>query len=279
MKALLVAPVFDKVTGYSYEWSRLARRLLEDAGYDVVDIGGGEVGRAKVEDAARDADIVCFFDHGDEDKLFGSPSEAVLDLDNVGILSGREAYTMACLSARKLGVEAWRRGAKAYWGYEKSFTFTTDALEEFKEFAVSGLRYRLSGRSWSEALRMARELGRSLAEKLADDGRIIASSCMSHNTDALRCFDGEEPTARCFLRRLALRIFGRVGWFITRLRGIGILGFGIGYGIALHDYAHALWEVGGYREVLSLQGGYIGFALILLFFILEFIDFIRMARR
>jgi len=31
----------------------------------------------------------------------------------------------------------------------------------------------------------------------------------------------------------------------------------IGYGIALHDFAHQVWELKG--TVLSLEGGYIGF--------------------
>jgi len=279
MKALIVAPVFDEATRHSYDWSRLAKTMLEEEGYLVHDLSGRGVGRREVEEAVGDTDIVCFFDHGDEDRLFGDRSEPVLDLGNVDLLSGREVYTMACLSARRLGVEAWRRGAKAYWGYEDSFIFTTDAVEEFREFAVSGLRYRLQGKSWSEALELARKLGRSLADKLADEGKIIASSCMHHDADALRCYDGGEPPARCLLRRIALKIFGRVGWLVSRLRGVCILGFGVGYGIALHDYAHALWQVGGYREILSFQGGYLGFALMLIFFILEFIDFLRMARR
>jgi len=275
MKALLVAPVFDEVTKYSYEWSREARRLLEAKGYGVQDLGGREVRRSEVENGLKNADIICFFDHGTEDALFGSPSEPVVDSERAGLLSGREVYTMACLSASRLGVEAWKAKARAYWGYEKSFTFTTDALKDFQEFAVCGLRYRLEGKSWSEALKLAKELGKSLAEGLASEGKFIASSCMYYDADALRCYDGEEPSTKCLFRRLALRLFGRRGWYFSRLRGLGILGFGIGYGIALHDYAHTLWQVGGYGELLAPQGGYLGFTLMLLSFLAEFLDFFR----
>lgn len=38
--------------------------------------------------------------------------------------------------------------------------------------------------------------------------------------------------------------------------------FWIGFGIILHDFAHALWQAGGVKEVLSFQGGYIGLGLI-----------------
>jgi len=42
-----------------------------------------------------------------------------------------------------------------------------------------------------------------------------------------------------------------------------------GLGILLHDYCHALWEVGGYGELLSPQGGYVGLILILIGLVLS----------
>jgi len=51
--------------------------------------------------------------------------------------------------------------------------------------------------------------------------------------------------------------------------------FFVGFGIALHDFAHSLWVIGGYREILSLQGGYIGFGLMAIGFILLSYDQIR----
>ncbi|MCD6466233.1 hypothetical protein J7L27_07715 [Candidatus Bathyarchaeota archaeon] len=37
----------------------------------------------------------------------------------------------------------------------------------------------------------------------------------------------------------------------------------------VHDYAHALWQVGGYREILAPQGGWIGLALLLAGWVLQ----------
>ena len=57
-----------------------------------------------------------------------------------------------------------------------------------------------------------------------------------------------------------------LGKYKTKL--IATLLFGTGFGIALHDYCHTLWEIGKYKEILSFQGGYIGFVLIILAWII-----------
>ena len=44
----------------------------------------------------------------------------------------------------------------------------------------------------------------------------------------------------------------------------------IGYGIALHDFAHQVWELKG--TVISLEGGYIGFIIMLIGLIILLIN-------
>jgi len=51
---------------------------------------------------------------------------------------------------------------------------------------------------------------------------------------------------------------------------ISVALFFFGLGILLHDYFHVLWEVGGYREILSPQGGYIGAIILIIGFILVY---------
>ena len=278
MKALLVAPVFDEVTKYSYEWSREAKKLLEKKGYKVVDLSNREISRTEVEKALKDVDLFTFWNHGSESALWGSQKEPVVDINNVNMLSGKEVYTMACLSAKHLGVEAWKRKCKVYWGYYEPFAFTTDSIEEFKEFAIFGLKLRLEGKPWKECLQKTKELGYELADKFAQEGKYIAAVCMRNNTVYLRCYNAEPPSTKCRLRAFALRIFGKLGWYFTKLRAIALLLFGIGFGISLHDFCHALWEIGGYKEILSPQGGYIGFTLMLFAFIMEFVDFFKVLR-
>jgi len=273
LKATLIAPVFDDITPYSYEWSREICKKLVEKGYEVADLSGDRISRNEVEVHLPDTDIFVFYDHGSENALWGSRDESVINLNNCKMLAEKECYTMACLSAKRLGVEIWRNKAKYFWGYYEVFSFTTDALEEFKEFANKGLLLRLEGKPIDECLRLTKALGYELSRKLSSAGKYIASVCMKRNADALRCYNAETPTTRCMFRALALKVFGRKGWFISRLRGLTTLIFGIGFGISLHDFAHQVYQLKG--TVLSMEGGYIGFALVLLAFIIEFKDFLR----
>ena len=218
MKALVTAPVFDDVTPHSYRWSREAKSLLESA-YEVVDLSGGIVSRKDVEEILPDVDLFAFYDHGSEDALFGSQYLAVVDLANVQLLTGKDCYTMACSSAKILGVQAHKIKARSYWGYYDPFSFTTDALDEFQEFANCGLKFRLQGLSWSDCLKKAKELGYRLAEELSRAGKYVASVLMRQDTDILRCYDGETPPAEpCRVSRLIVKLFGY--GTLTRLRRV-----------------------------------------------------------
>jgi len=44
--------------------------------------------------------------------------------------------------------------------------------------------------------------------------------------------------------------------------------FFVGFGVALHDYLHTMYVLGGYGELISLQGGYIGFIVMFITFLL-----------
>jgi hypothetical protein len=215
-EAVLVAPKFDSATEYSYGWSREAKALLEQKSYEVIDYSGRTVGRAEVENALRQNPGVLYvhFDHGSDSAHWGSQTEAVVDLNNVKLLSGREVYCMNCLSAKKLGVEAYKNGALAYWGYVETFTFSTEAVEEFGEFAVSGLKFRLQGETWTESLQHAKDLAKALGQKLVEAGKYIASVILQGDADALVCYTPDNPPeSKCIFRKTAIRIFGpKTGW-------------------------------------------------------------------
>jgi hypothetical protein len=231
--AILVAPKFDSATEYSYDWSCKAKDMLEEKGYKIIDIGGRRVSRIEVTEALKENSVAIYihYNHGSEDAHWGSENEAVVDLENVGLLSGRETYCMNCLSAKKLGVEAWKGKATGYWGYSEVFTFTTEALDEFGEFANSGLKFRLEGKSWKECLQLAKDLAESLAQKLVAAGKYIASVILQGDADALRCYTEDmPPPSDCAFRRLAIRLFGpKIGWklpspmkLVSKLRSVDL---------------------------------------------------------
>jgi len=188
-------------------------------------------------------------------------------LKNVELLRNRECYNTNCSSAKNLGVEAWKRGA-VYWGYKDIVYFTTDALEEFQEAFNYGIKRRVDGLSWEECLEKAKKRMTELADKLVEAGKALAASCMRHNRDILVCYDAHPPEPVCRLRALAVKLLGRAGWRVSRGFALSMALFFMGFGVALHDFTHALWEVGGYPEILSWQGGYVGYTLMLIGFIL-----------
>jgi len=45
---------------------------------------------------------------------------------------------------------------------------------------------------------------------------------------------------------------------------------GLGLGVLIHDYLHDMYVIGGYKEILSLQGGYFGIVIFLIGWIIMF---------
>ncbi|MEM1540701.1 MAG: hypothetical protein QXJ07_04890 [Candidatus Bathyarchaeia archaeon] len=214
--AVLVAPSFDDASRYSYEWSREIRQKLEEKGFNVIDISGREVSRKEVEEALKQNPnaLFVFYNHGSRDCLWGSRTEKVVNLGNVKLLSNREVYTLACLSAEKLGVEAYKNNCLAYWGYIREFAFSTEAIEYFKMFANYGLILRLEGKSWDECLKLAKELAKKLASKLAEEGKYFSAVLMSEDAEALVCYNAEMPKTKCPFRKVAVKLLGKKGWHL-----------------------------------------------------------------
>ena len=193
--AIIVAPRFDEATSYTFEWSREIKSLFEHSGYAVIDISGRPVSRSEVEEILKrnPNSLYIHYGHGNEDCHYGSANEKIVDLKNVNILSNHEVYCVNCLSAKKLGVEAYKNGAIAYWGYIENFVFTTDALDEFRMFANAGLKFWLEGNEWEKCLKLTKELANELYQKLIESGKYIAAVFLRLDADALRCYTANNP--------------------------------------------------------------------------------------
>jgi len=194
LKAILVRPRFDEVTPYTFAFAAEVLQWCREAGIDTIELAEGEAIRARVEEElAKGIDLFIHYDHGNETALIGQDEKAVIDLSNCDLLAMKETYTLACLSAKSLGVEVWRKEGK-YWGYVEVVSFTTDALPEFQEAFNCGFHYRfIEGDTHQNALSRAKEMFSNLALQLVEDGKTFAAVCMRQNRDSLRYYNAQKP--------------------------------------------------------------------------------------
>jgi len=216
LKVILIRPRFDSATHHTFAFAGEILEWCKAAGIEVVELTESEVVRENVEGQLRKgADVFIFYDHGDEDALIGQDEKPVIDLKNCHFLKEKETYTLACLSAKKLGVEVWRRGGK-YWGYTEVVGFTTDALKEFQKAFNCGFMYMfIDGASHEAALDKARETFDQLSMQLVSQGKIMAAIIMRRNKEILVSYNAhgpeEESPAGCLLAIL------KFPWTLLRL--------------------------------------------------------------
>jgi len=213
VNGLVIRPKFDEVTEHSYRWGDDPVNLLKQVNAEVKDLGGRPISKAEVKEAIiqDDPEIVVHYDHGEEDGWLGSPTETVMTSKEADLLSGRFVYTMNCLSAKKLGVEAWKKKCKVYVGYTQVFAFTEDEQHLFREAAVYGLRvYLIDGVGETE---IKHKMIQKYDEMINSAKNVWSQIWLTHDRDALVVYNGEAPTSDCPFRRLAIKLFGaRLGW-------------------------------------------------------------------
>lgn len=273
---IVCAPLFDEVTEYCFEESRDLIEYAEKKGVKIYDQPDEQAVRENLEKAIHDHPeaLIYHTDHGSPDKAWGDDDRPVLDLKNVKILAGKDAYMNNCSSAQELGKKAYQEGCLAYWGNTDVVSFTTDAWEDFKESFLHGLKLRIRGYIWKECLEKTREKMTQLVDKLLAEGKVLAAACMRSNRDSLVCYTPDmPPQSDCPARRLAIRMVGpKIGWKLSRTFPFSVAFFALGMfmlGVLGHDFAHQVWELKG--TVFSVEGGYAGLIGATMFFILSFI--------
>lgn len=266
----MIRPVFDEITEITFNEAEDVLQCFRENNIPFIDLSKDAV-REQIEQFLLDDPRinVIHYDHGGKDCWIGVDEKKCVDCENVNLLAGRVCYTNNCSSAKRLGVEAWKRGA-IYWGYKNVYVFTTDALEEFKTFGNSGIKAHIKGCTWLESLNHTQVVvANELIDKLLAEGKVLAASCIHSNRDNLVCYTPDNPPGpedtSCLLRKLALKLFGwPMGWMLPRsfTYGLGFFSSGLfGLGVLGHDFAHQVWQLKG--TVLSVEGGYIGLALAL----------------
>jgi len=219
--ALVLRPILDgdEVSQVSYRWAQDAVDQAHNAGFHIEDLGGRELSKTEVHQAIDRVNpgLLVHYDHGQEDGWIGNRTELIISLPDAWRLSGRLVYTMNCLSAKQLGVEAWRKNAKVYLGYDQEFAFTLYDELFFREAVSYGLFLYASGlRNWAEIKTRMYAKFNELIARAADPW---TQMWLRHDRDALKVYNGESPQTTCTFRKLALKLFGeRLGWKIPAPR-------------------------------------------------------------
>jgi hypothetical protein len=175
---------------------------------------------------------------------------------------------MACLSAAKLGVEAWKRGC-VYVGYVETFTFTVADEQLFCQAANSGFIAYVQGEiDWAEIKRLMVKAFNKAMEQTSDPW---AKLWLQWDRDALRIYASgvDTPETKCIFRKAAVTLFGsKVGWKLSRTFPVSVAVFSAGFGLTLHD----LWSeiISPPDNPLRMHGGYVGLALMLIGFLLAY---------
>jgi len=261
MKVLGIAPCFDKATEYSYKWYEELMKKVKPK-IKLKELKKEEATRKNFNQivSTEAFDAIVFYDHGEKDGLVAQGGkEYILDTKNLSKVAAKVIYTMACLSAKKLGVDAYKKGI-VYVGYIEVFAFTTYDEHLFCQAANSGfIAYAKGERNWKKIKQIMIEAFNKAIE-LADDP--WTKIWLRWDRDALRVYDGESPKSYCPLRKVALKILGpEIGWKLTKTLVGGMFFYLVGFGITLHAIASELYYKGGYLEILSPQGEWIGLAL------------------
>jgi len=211
MKALICRPRFDSPTEYTFAFAAEILQWCRQAGIEVTELAEEDVVRPAVETALEriNPDVFVFYGHGSEDCLWSQGgNEAAIDTKNCDRLAGKEVFTLACLSAKDLGPEVWRKGG-TYWGYVDVFSFTIDALSSFQEAGNCGFKYRfLEGDSRGNALSRAKETFERLSLELVGAGNTLAAIFMREDGENLVYLDAHKPEEKkgCLLAFLKLPI-------------------------------------------------------------------------
>jgi len=145
MKALFVAPSFDQASEVSFKWYRDAlREIRQKSSWSIEALPKEMVTRENFERKIADVDIFAYWDHGNYDKLADQNKDNLVDCNNSHLLSGKEVFTLACMSSKKLGRDAVDKGAKLYQGYREPFVFALPPFDKIFEIpANSGIIARV----------------------------------------------------------------------------------------------------------------------------------------
>ncbi|MBQ8985580.1 hypothetical protein IJ076_03520 [Candidatus Saccharibacteria bacterium] len=183
MKVLLINSEVDLLTRYLLAWTE---RIVEECKIKTNEYCRLNDKRATRENfesilSKRRVDLVLLCGHGSDKAVFGE-SGPILDVENDNLLDGKMAHALSCRSAKILGRDAVKKGAKAYVGYKEDFVvFLNDNISTFEPLkdktatlflnpAFVVPKVLLRGGSADEAVNAAKkEYNRSIKKAMGSD--------------------------------------------------------------------------------------------------------------
>ena len=167
------------MTEYSSAW---CRELYDSHQFAKVSLENESV-RAKVEAVIPRMLILCFYDHGSEDILWGNDEKPLIDLENILKFKGVPVYTLACFSSSVLGRKAVEAGIPVYFGYSKPFGFYPYRQEYFKIQASVLWKALEKNATWKEAFETFKKKCLDLADELDANGESMVADQILWNLD------------------------------------------------------------------------------------------------
>ncbi len=222
-KMVAVAPLFDEVTEFSFEWCNDVLDEIEEQLDLLTELMDSAAVKSSVESALERDQPNWFihYDHGSEYVLWGDDEKAVIDLSNLSKLAGMHVYNMNCSSGKGLGSHAVDSGIVEYLGYLDPVAFTTDATEVFKKALNYGLIKAIKeDLPLKDVVEDMRENGYTLADQLRAEGNFIAAGALVQDMNILHVYyEGgpPPPPPPCPVSRGLLALLGWNGLKFFRM--------------------------------------------------------------
>ena len=128
-KMLITRPEHDDTTHYLSHWGKKAIEIAEAKNITIFDLTREKANKKKTEGilSTQNPWLVIFNGHGKENAVSGHKNEfLIIAQHNEELLKEKITYALSCRSAKILGPESVKKGAKAYLGYEEDFIFFYD---------------------------------------------------------------------------------------------------------------------------------------------------------
>lgn len=135
---LLTRPEHDVPTYYLSYWCKEAISLAESKNIKVLDLNREKANRKEFESKINTFSprLVVLNGHGGDDFVTGHKNEPlVIANKNDILLKNKIIYAISCRSAKNLGIEAVKKGALSYTGYDDDFIFVYESNKISKPLA------------------------------------------------------------------------------------------------------------------------------------------------